>query len=155
VSFDELRDLYQDVILDHGRNPRHLRRLDPFDACASGDNPLCGDQVEVRLRFTPDARVAEAAFEARGCAISLASADLMAELVRGRSRTEIRLLAAEFAELARTGKTGSADAALQSLLPLSGVCEYPSRIKCATLPWSALVAALEGGAQAARECKHG
>ena len=143
-SFEALRDLYQDVILDRGRNPRHMHRLDPFDAAARGDNPMCGDEVEVRLTFAPDRTVSDVAFEARGCAISMASADLMADVVRGRDASAIRALAAEFEDFARTGETASSDAALEVLRPLSGVSEYRSRVKCATLPWSALVAALDG-----------
>ncbi len=83
--FDNVRELYQNVVLDRGRHPRHMHAMDPFDAAARGDNPMCGDQVEVRVRFAPDDTVEDAAFEARGCAISLASADLMAEVVRGRN----------------------------------------------------------------------
>ena len=142
-SFDELRNLYQDTILDRSRNPRHMHRLDPFDARAKGENPLCGDQVEVRVCFAPDATVADAAYEARGCAISMASADLMADVVRGRDAASIRALAATFEQLARTGDSASDDPALQKLRPLSGVSEYRSRVKCATLPWSALIAALD------------
>jgi nitrogen fixation NifU-like protein len=145
MNFDDVRDLYQDIILERSRNPRHMHALDPFDASATGDNPMCGDQVEVRLAFAADASVAEAAFQARGCAISLASADLMAEHVRGRRPDEIRALAANFAHLARTGQAPAKDAALSSLQVLAGVAEYPSRVKCATLPWSALLAALDRG----------
>ena len=145
MSFEDVRDLYQDVILDRGRNPRHMHKMDPFDARAHGDNPMCGDQVEVRLKFALGGEVADAAFEARGCAISLASADLMAESVRGRDATQIRALAQSFATLVKTGEAHSHDAALENLKPLSGVFEYPSRIKCATLPWSALIAALDQG----------
>ena len=144
-TFQDARSLYQDIILDRGRNPRHMHRLDPFDARAQGENPMCGDQVEVRLGFAPDGRVADAAFEGRVCAISLASADLMAYVVRGRTRAELHALAAAFGTLARTGDAPLADAALDALRPLSGVSEYPSRVKCATLPWNALVAALDAG----------
>jgi nitrogen fixation NifU-like protein len=91
------------------------------------------------------------AFEARGCAISMASADLMAEAVRGRSPDSARGLAATFGVLARTGRADGDDPALQDLLPLSGVAEYPSRVKCATLPWAALVAALDGVQEASSE----
>ncbi len=142
-TFDDVRDLYQTIILDRGRNPHHMHRMEPFDACAAGENPLCGDQVEVRVRFA-GGTVADAAFEARGCAISMASADLMAEVVRGRDADSIRSLAAEFAELARNGASASSDPAIAVLQPLSGVSEYRSRVKCATLPWSALIAALDG-----------
>ena len=145
MSFEDVRDLYQDVILDRGRNPRHMHRMEFFDAHAHGDNPMCGDQVEVRIKFGPGGEVADAAFEARGCAISLASADLMAESVRGRDAVQIRALADAFTTLVKTGEAQSGDAALENLKPLSGVSEYPSRIKCATLPWSALIAALDHG----------
>ena len=143
AGFDDLRDLYQSIILDRSRNPRHMHRMDPYDASAEGENALCGDQVEVRVKLAPDATVLDAAFEARGCAISMASADLMAEIVRGRDAAAIRKLAAEFGELARTGATDSPDVAMAALQPLSGVSEYRSRVKCATLPWSALIAALD------------
>ena len=149
-SFDDVRDLYQNIILDRGRNPHHMHRMEPFDACAAGENPMCGDQVEVRVRFGPGSVVSEAAFEARGCAISMASADLMAEVVRGRDADAIRSLAADFGALARNGASASADPAMATLQPLSGVSEYRSRVKCATLPWSALIAALDG----AKETSH-
>jgi nitrogen fixation NifU-like protein len=151
MSFVDSRDLYQDVILDRGRNPRHMHRLDPFDASAHGDNPMCGDKIEVRVKFAANGDVAEAAFEARGCAISLASADLMAEAVRGRNTAQIRELASSFASLVKTGESSEDDAAIEKLKPLSGVSEYPSRIKCATLPWSALIAALDHGQEV---CTH-
>ena len=145
MSFVDSRDLYQDVILDRGRNPRHMHRMDPFDASAHGNNPMCGDKIEVRVRFAANGDVEEAAFEARGCAISLASADLMAEAVRGRNTAQIRELASSFASLVKTGESSENDAVIEKLKPLSGVSEYPSRIKCATLPWSALIAALDHG----------
>jgi nitrogen fixation NifU-like protein len=143
-TFDDLRDLYQEVILDHGRHPRHGKRLETFDATAKGDNPMCGDRVQVWLRYAPDGNIAETGFEARGCAISVASADLMAETVQGRSKTDTAALFARFREMARTGVCPSCDPAMERLAPLSGVHEYPSRVKCATLPWHALVAALDG-----------
>ncbi len=140
--FDDVRDLYQEVILDHGRKPRHMRRLEPFDASAKGDNPLCGDRVEVRVRYAPDHTIAEAAFEARGCAISVASADLMAEAVAGRSATEARAVFERFHAMVRTGGCPECGPDMEALRPLAGVHEYPSRVKCATLPWHALLSAL-------------
>jgi nitrogen fixation NifU-like protein len=152
-TFDELRDLYQEVILDHGRHPRHGQRLTAFDATAKGDNPMCGDRVQVWLRYGPQDRIEQAGFEARGCAISVASADLMAETVRGRTKQDTRALFAAFRELARTGHCPACEARLaeplERLAPLSGVHEYPSRVKCATLPWHALIAALDGSTQEA------
>jgi nitrogen fixation NifU-like protein len=149
--FDDLRDLYQDVILDHGRRPRHGARLAAYDATARGDNPLCGDRVQVWVQHGPDGRVARTGFEARGCAISIASADLMAEVAAGRTDAELRALAAQFRTLARTGTVPGDDTALERLRPLAGVHEFPSRIKCATLAWHALVAALDGDAEASSE----
>lgn len=87
-TFDDLRDLYQEVILDHGRRPRHARRLESFDATAKGDNPMCGDRIEVWVKYAPDGTIADTGFQARGCAISVASADLMAETVIGRSKDD-------------------------------------------------------------------
>jgi nitrogen fixation NifU-like protein len=150
--FDDLRDLYQEVILDHGRKPRHGHRLAAFDGSARGDNPMCGDRVEVFVRRDGDT-VAEAGFEARGCAISIASADLMAEVVTGKTTGQAKKLFENFREMARTGACPDcdADAALARLRPLAGVHEYPSRVKCATLPWYALLAALDGGGRATSE----
>ena len=151
AGFDALRDLYDTVILEHGRRPRHQRRLDPADAVARGDNPMCGDRVEVRLRFGRDGTVAEAAFEARGCAISVASADLMTEAVAGQSPEAIRAMARGFEAMVRSGRCDGCEEQLASLRPFAGVHEYPSRIKCATLPWNALVSALSGANEAGPE----
>jgi nitrogen fixation protein NifU and related proteins len=153
--FDDLRDLYQEVILDHGRHPRHARRPEAFDATAKGDNPMCGDRIQVFVTYGPDKSIADAAFQGRGCAISVASADLMAETVKGRSQADVRALFAAFREMARTGTCPHCEAALteplERLEPLAGVHEYPSRVKCATLAWHALIAALEGTQEATSE----
>jgi nitrogen fixation NifU-like protein len=143
-EFADLRDLYQEVILEHSRHPRHQHRLDPFDGVAKGDNPMCGDRVEVRVRLD-EGRVAEAGFEARGCAISVASADLMAEAVAGHSSAEIHDLAQRFRAMVQSGDCPDC-ADMAALKPLAGVHEYKSRLKCATLPWDALLAALENTA---------
>ena len=149
--FDELRDLYQDVILDHGRHPRHMRRLEDFDATAKGDNPMCGDRVQVWVKYAPDGTISDTGFEARGCAISVASADLMVETVKGSSPADVRSVFEAFRVLAKTGECPACGAALDRLKPLAGVHEYPSRVKCATLPWHALVAALDGTKEASSE----
>lgn len=141
-TFEDMRDLYQEVILEHGRNPRHQRRLDPYDGAAKGDNPMCGDRVEVRVRMA-DGRVGEAGFEARGCAISVASADLMAETIVGHSPEEVREFAEHFRTMVRTGECPDCGAVMDKLRPLAGVHEYKSRLKCATLPWDALLDALK------------
>ncbi|HBK07514.1 MAG TPA: SUF system NifU family Fe-S cluster assembly protein [Acetobacteraceae bacterium] len=153
-NFDDLRDLYQEVILDHGRRPRHAVRLEDFDTTAKGDNPMCGDRVQVWVKFDSDT-IGRVGFEARGCAISIASADLMAETVQHRTKADTRKLFESFREMARTGTCPACDAALdepiERLKPLAGVHEYPSRVKCATLPWHALIAALNGAKEASSE----
>lgn len=153
-SFDDLRDLYQQVILDHGRRPRHAVRLEEFDSTAKGDNPMCGDRVQVWIKLEGDT-IGRIGFEAKGCAISIASADLMAEAVLGRANTGIHALFEAFRQMARTGSCQTCDPTLaepiEHLLALAGVHEYPSRVKCATLPWHALVAALDGSKEASSE----
>ena len=152
MSFaDDVRDMYQEFILDHGRRPRHGQRLAAFDASAKGDNPMCGDRVEVFVKMAGDGTIAAAGFEARGCAISVASADLMAETVQGRGKTETKALFNAFLQMVKTGVCPEHDAVLERLAPLSGVHEYPSRVKCATLPWHALNAALDGTREATSE----
>ena len=151
---DDFADLYQEVILDHGRHPRHGKRLESFDATAKGDNPMCGDRVQVWLKLD-NGTIDAVGFEARGCAISVASADLMADAVKGRNPADTRALFAAFRDMARTGTcphcAADLEAPLERLAPLSGVHEYPSRVKCATLPWHALIAALDGAKEATSE----
>ncbi len=153
--FEDLRDLYQEVILDHGRRPRHGSRLAAFDATARGDNPLCGDRIALWLKYAEGGAIERVGFEAKGCAISIASADLMAETVAGISDEEARQLAAALQALAKTGDAPIVPEPLaerlERLLPLAGVDEFPSRVKCATLPWHALLAALTGRENATSE----
>ncbi len=134
----DLKELYRDVILDHNRSPRNFGRLDPADATAVGRNPLCGDKLDVTLRMDGD-RLAEVRFEGQGCAISMASASLMSEAVKGRRREEIEQLYQQVHAL-MTGRPGSAD--LGKLAALGGVAEFPARVKCASLCWHTLNAAL-------------
>ena len=138
-AFDDLRALYNDSIRRHGRTPSHAVRLAEFDGHARGDNPMCGDRVEVFVR-REGGRVAAAGFEARGCEVSVASADLMCEVVAGVALDHIPALAECVAALARTGVCSECD---ERLLAFSAVHEFPSRTRCVTLPWSALVAALQ------------
>ncbi|MCO6415576.1 SUF system NifU family Fe-S cluster assembly protein [Siccirubricoccus sp. KC 17139] len=153
--FDDLRDLYQEVILDHGRKPRNFRRLEDADRSARGDNPMCGDRLELFLKLGPDGRIADAAFQGRGCAISTASASLLTETVKGKTAEEAHALSDSFRELAMTGTCPHCQAALEEemerLQPLSGVHEFPSRVKCATLAWHTLNAALDGAKEASSE----
>ena len=150
MMFDAVRDLYSAEIRRHGRAPEHKRRPAQFDASARGDNPMCGDRVEVFVR-RDGSIVADAGFEARGCEISIASADLMCEAVHGHSAEDVRRFAGEVEAMARSGRCEACDAALEGVRALSAVHEYPSRVKCVTLPWRALLAALDGGKEATSE----
>ena len=137
---NDLADLYQDVILDHSRHPRNFGHPDDANREARGNNPLCGDRVTVYLHI--DGEVIEgASFEARGCAISLASASMMTEMVKGRTVAEARDLFNRFHRLV-TAEDGDGDG-LDELEALSGVREFPIRIKCATLPWHTMTAAID------------
>lgn len=144
----ELRDLYQEVILDHNRQPRNFRAPDDANRQARGDNPLCGDKVTVYLTLE-DGIVKDAAFQGRGCAISMASASLMTEMVKGKTEAEAKALFKRFHELVTSGCGHDHDdqdeeeaADLDKLTVLAGVREYPMRVKCATLSWHTLNAAL-------------
>jgi nitrogen fixation NifU-like protein len=153
--FDDLRDLYQEVILDHGRKPRNFRRLEDADRTARGDNPMCGDRLELFLKLAPDGSIADAAFQGRGCAISTASASLLTETVKGKSPEAAHALSDQFRTLAMTGACPECGETLademERLQPLSGVHEFPSRVKCATLAWHTLNAALAGAKEASSE----
>jgi len=134
--------LYQDLILDHNRSPRNYGRLPNANRRAEGNNPLCGDRLTVWLVLEGD-RVREVAFEASGCAISVASASLMTGAIKGKTRAEAELLFDQFRGLV-TGELDPGDApALGKLAVFSGVRESPLRVKCATLSWHAMKAALE------------
>lgn len=144
----ELRELYQQIILDHNRRPRNFRRLEPASHHAAGHNPLCGDRVEVFLRIE-DGRVAEVAFEGDGCAISTASASIMTEALSGLSLAEVDALFEGFHQLMTHDRPPTCE--LGELAVLSGVRDYPSRVKCATLPWHTLRAALSNQPEVSTE----
>jgi nitrogen fixation NifU-like protein len=137
---DELRDLYQEVILDHNRRPRNFGRLDDANRHAEGYNPLCGDRIDLTLRVEDD-RVQAIAFEGSGCAISTASASLMTEALQGRTVDEARELFRSFHDLLTTDGENDLER-LGKLAAFAGVREFPIRIKCATLAWHALQSAL-------------
>jgi|SRR5437867_598693 len=141
MSDIEIADLYQELIIDHSRRPRNFRRLEGATHNAEGFNPLCGDKVKVYVRLQNDI-VCDATFEGEGCAISKASASLMTETIKGKSKAEVERLFSRFRDLA-TG-TGDGDpAALGKLAVFSGLRGFPTRVKCATLVWHTLRAALE------------
>ena len=142
---DDLRDLYQEVILDHGKNPRNFRHPDDCNRQAEGDNPLCGDQLAVYLKLNGEGMVEDVAFQGRGCAISMASASMMTEMVQGRSEADARALFAKFHKLVTgTDDEVDDDEDLDKLIVLSGVREFPMRVKCATLAWHTMTAAMDG-----------
>jgi nitrogen fixation NifU-like protein len=140
------RELYQEIILDHGRRPRNFRPLPDANHSAEGKNPLCGDHVIVRLRYQ-DGIVQDVAFEGSGCAISTAAASTMSEAVKGKTRSEVEALFTEFHDLV-TGKSPANLDELGKLAAFSGVSEFPMRVKCATLAWHTLQAALHGASDA-------
>jgi nitrogen fixation NifU-like protein len=140
----DLKELYRDVILDHNRQPRNFGRIDGTDAQADGHNPLCGDRLTVFVRLNGE-QVEDIRFEGKGCAISTASASLMTEAVKGKDRAAIQSLYDKVHELL-TQQDAPADASLGKLAALSGVREFPARVKCASLCWHSLNAALAHGA---------
>jgi nitrogen fixation NifU-like protein len=141
----DLKELYRDVILDHNRRPRNFGPLEGASHHAEGNNPLCGDRLELALRLEGD-RIAEIRFEGSGCAISTASASLMTEAVRGKDRASVRQLF-ERVHALLTQPGAEADAGLGKLAALSGVREFPARVKCASLCWHTLNAALASSAK--------
>jgi nitrogen fixation NifU-like protein len=145
---DELRDLYQEVILDHGRNPRNFRHPDQMTCFAHGNNPMCGDQLTVFLEVDDEGVIRDAAFQGRGCAISTASASLMTEMVVGKSVDQARALFEAFHRLCTSEEEVVAPEGLEDELDklqvLSGVRQFPVRVKCATLAWHTMDAAVKG-----------
>jgi len=143
---DELRALYQEVIFDHNKSPRNFGKLDDADRAADGHNPLCGDQLTVYLDMDADGEtIADVRFEGQGCAISTASASIMTTLLKGRSIQDVEKYFSSFHSMV-TG-SGEPDSSLEDfdkLKVLGGVSEYPSRVKCATLAWHTVKAALAG-----------
>ena len=137
---NDLGDLYQETILDHYKKPRNAGRLEQPTCSAAGDNPLCGDKISVSVKKTGD-KLEDIRWNGAGCAISTASASLMSEAVKGRTQAEIDALFHKFHDMV-TGK-GSSEG-LEKLEVFSGVSEYPVRVKCASLAWHTLMAALEG-----------
>ena len=145
---DELAGLYQELIVDHNRSPRNRGRPEAADRRAAGDNPLCGDKVTVFARVK-DGVVTDVGFEGSGCAISTASASLMTESVKGRRVEEVAKLFDRFHEVVTGASEPGSD--LGKLTVFVGVREFPMRVKCATLAWHTLRAALEGGGAVSTE----
>ncbi|MBB6091516.1 nitrogen fixation NifU-like protein [Povalibacter uvarum] len=142
----DLKDLYRDVIVDHNRNPRNFGKLDPADAHADGHNPLCGDRLSLYVNLDGD-RIREVKFDGSGCAISVASASLLTEAVKGKSRPEVKALFDDMHSLLTQHDSTVDVSKLGKLAALSGVREFPARVKCASLCWHTLNAALDQQAE--------
>jgi nitrogen fixation NifU-like protein len=142
-----LRELYQEVILDHSRHPRHYGAMDDASHKAEGYNPLCGDRVTVYLKLGADGRVADIAFEGKGCAISQASASMMVDLLKGRTQADAEKLMEGFLHLVKgEAAPGLSDDDRETLEVMGGISEFPMRVKCATLAWHTYRNAVEEGA---------
>lgn len=143
----DLRDLYQEMILDHNRRPRNFRAVDGANRTAEGHNPLCGDQLTLYLRVEGDV-IRDIGFRGSGCAISKASASMMTDSVKGKTTAEAEALFAKVHAMLTTEHRTQADLdGLGKLVVLSGVWEFPARVKCASLAWHTLHAALQGAGQ--------
>ena len=141
-----LKELYQEIILEHGKNPRNLGKTDNFNKDAKGHNPLCGDKVHVYLKLDENKKISDIKFEGEGCAISMASASIMTELMKNKEEPEVKELIDDFLKMIKdspelNSKIISEDEKTK-LMSLSGVKKYPMRVKCATLPWHTLVSAM-------------
>ena len=142
-----LKELYQEIILDHGKNPRNLRKTENFNKDAKGHNPLCGDKVHIYLKLNENKKVEDISFEGEGCAISMASASIMTDLLRGKEENDVKEIVNDFLEMIKEKdeiKTNLLkDDEKTKLMCLSGVKQYPMRVKCATLSWHTLTSAID------------
>ena len=143
----DLKELYQDIILEHGKNPRNFGKCEKYTHQAKGYNPLCGDQVQVYLKLNNEKKVEDLTFEGSGCAISIASTSIMTELVKGKSTEIAKKIIIDFLNMVKsTSEIKSNDLnedQKTTVMSLSGVKKYPMRVKCATLAWHTLTSAIE------------
>ena len=142
-----LKELYQEIILDHGKNPRNLRKTENFNKDAKGHNPLCGDKVHIYLKLNENKKVEDISFEGQGCAISMASASIMTDLVKGKEENDVKTIVSDFLEMIKEKDEINTnllkDDEKTKLMCLSGVKQYPMRVKCATLSWHTLTSAID------------
>ena len=142
-----LKELYQEIILDHGKNPRNLRKTENFNKDAKGHNPLCGDKVHIYLKLNENKKVEDISFEGEGCAISMASASIMTDLLRGKEENDVKEIVNDFSEMIKEKNEINTnllkDDEKTKLMCLSGVKQYPMRVKCATLSWHTLTSAID------------
>ena len=143
----DIKELYQEIILDHGKNPRNLGKFDNYNKDAKGNNPLCGDNVHVYLRLNENKKVEDIAFEGHGCAISMASASIMTDMIRGKEEKEVKEIVTDFLDMIKEKDTLDNKILKEDektkLMSLSGVKQYPMRVKCATLSWHTLTSAID------------
>ena len=142
-----LKELYQEIILEHGKNPRNLGKTDNFNKDAKGNNPLCGDNVHVYLKLNDQRKVEDISFEGSGCAISMASASIMTDLMKGKSDNEAKEIIEDFLGMIKENPELRSNILKEDdktkLMCLSGVKQYPMRVKCATLSWHTLTSAID------------
>ena len=142
-----IKELYQEIILEHGKNPRNLRKTDIFNKDAKGNNPLCGDNVHIYLKLDEKKKVEDISFEGSGCAISMASASIMTDLIKGKEELEVKEIVNDFLGMIRENPVLKSKNLKEDektkLMCLSGVKQYPMRVKCATLSWHTLTSAID------------
>ena len=142
-----IKELYQEIILEHGKNPRNLRKTENFNKDAKGNNPLCGDNVHIFLKLDEDKNVQDVSFEGSGCAISMASASIMTDLIKGKEEAEVKEIVNDFLGMIKENPELKSENLKEDektkLMCLSGVKQYPMRVKCATLSWHTLVSAFD------------
>ena len=142
----DLKDLYQEIILDHGKNPRNLRKTENFNKDAKGHNPLCGDKVHIFLKIDENKNISDISFEGSGCTISMASASIMTDLMKEKKEKEVKELVEDFLQMIKESPEMKTKIINENektkLMSLSGVKQYPMRVKCATLAWHTLTSAM-------------
>ena len=142
-----LKELYQEIILEHGKNPRNLGKTENFNKDAKGHNPLCGDKVHIYLKLNENKKIEDISFEGQGCAISMASASIMTDLVKGKEEIEVKEIVSDFLDMIKEKDQLNSNILNEDdktkLMCLSGVKQYPMRVKCATLSWHTLTSAID------------
>ena len=144
----ELKELYQEIILDHGKNPRNKDKCNEFNKNAKAHNPLCGDKVHIYLKLNKEKKVENLSFEGEGCAISLASASILTDTIKGKDFITAKKITNEFLSMIKDKTSISIDSLNEdqktTIMSLSGVKKFPMRVKCATMVWHTFISALEG-----------
>ena len=142
-----LKELYQEIILDHGKNPHNLKKINNYNKDAKGHNPLCGDKVHLYLKLDDKKKIEDISFEGSGCAISMASASIMTDILKNKNESEVKELIKDFFEMIKEKPDLSTKILKEDektkLMCLSGVKQYPMRVKCATLSWHTLTSAID------------